>query len=258
MERELQQLNTDLEHQVKERTAILEATIADLDSFTYTVSHDLRGPLRAIDGNTHLFYEKGKDKLSSDLNKYVSRIHENVRIMDHLIDDLLKLSRMSRKPLEKEEINMNLLVSEVCDDIFTQVPSSSYHLDLGDLPPTWGDPGLVRQVLINLIGNALKFSMKGQCNQISVIGEEEEGHIWYRVKDTGIGFDMRYAEKIFDVFLQLHPSETYEGTGVGLAIVKRIITRHGGAISVNSEEGVGSVFSFNLLHPAGTPGNTGI
>lgn len=246
MEQELQRLNVDLERQVKERTVILEATIADLDSFTYTVSHDLRGPLRAIDGNAHLFQIKGKDWLPPEMVRYVSKIHDNIRLMDHLIDDLLNFSRMSREPLEREEVDMNLLVSEVCGEVFAQIPSSSINISCDDLPKARGDSALVRQVLVNLLGNALKFGKKGGCNQIRVTAEKEGDRIWYHVEDTGIGFDMRYADKIFDVFLQLHPEDTYEGTGVGLAIVKRIISRHGGHIRVQSEEGVGSMFSFSL------------
>lgn len=246
MEKELHNLNNDLEQQVEERTAILKATIADLDSFSYTVSHDLRGPLRAIDGNAHLLRVKCGDHIQPDLARHLVKIIDNVRLMDNLIDDLLRFARMSRKPFETEYIDMNQLVSGVAEEIFGPVPSSVFRFDCGDLPRTKGDVTLIRQVLVNLLSNALKFGKSGICNHISVFSDDVKGMTWFHIRDTGIGLDMEYSSRIFDVFVQLHPAETYEGTGVGLAIVKRIVIRHGGQIRVQSEEGVGSVFSFTL------------
>ena len=246
MEQKLHSMNIDLEKQVKERTAILEATITDLDSFTYSVSHDLRAPLRAIDGNAHFLHEKINDILTDDVKYHISKIHENIKKMDNLIDDLLKFSRMSRKPIEKETINMNTLVREVSSEISSQIHDSRSHIDIHDLPPAHGDPGLIRQVLINIISNAIKFGKKESPNTITISAQTDDDRVWYKIQDTGIGFNMRYAEKIFEVFLQLNPHDTYEGTGVGLAIVKRIIYRHGGRIRVQSEEGVGSTFYFSL------------
>jgi signal transduction histidine kinase len=166
--------------------------------------------------------------------------------MDHLIDDLLKFSRMSRKSLEKEEIDMMNLVEEVVSELRSQVMDMHYRIEIRDLPPTKGDPALIRQVLINLISNAIKFGKKDTLNTITIYSDTERDQVWYHIRDSGIGFEMQYAEKIFEVFLQLNPHQTYGGTGVGLAIVKRIIYRHGGRIRVQSEEGIGSTFSFTL------------
>jgi signal transduction histidine kinase/HAMP domain-containing protein len=246
IEKQLQNLNVDLERQIEERTAVMKATISDLDSFTYTVSHDLRAPLRAIDGNAHLLRVKGNSLFTPDMERHLLRISDNIRLMDHLIDDLLNFSRMSRKILEKEHIDMNALVAEVAEKVLGSVPSSSFEVTLEDLPPASGDITLIRQVLTNLLSNALKFGKSGICNMIRVYANEVEGVTWYHVQDTGIGLDMEYATKIFDVFVRLNPLDKYEGTGVGLAIVMRIVTRHGGHIHVTSEEGVGSTFSFSL------------
>ncbi len=253
MEVAIKDLNTHLEQQVKERTSILEATIADLDSFTYTVSHDLRSPLRAIDGNAYILELKGRDMIPAELLKHITKIHENIKRMDYLIDDLLKFSRMSRKPLEKTEINMNDLVREVTDELIISVSGHQTVLSINDLPPAYGDLSLVRQVLINLTSNALKFGKTQTTNEICISSFSEDGRVWYLIQDTGLGFDMEFAERIFEVFLQLHPAGTYEGTGVGLAIVKRIIFRHRGAIRVKSKQGEGSTFMFTL-----DQGKTGI
>jgi signal transduction histidine kinase len=246
MEEAIKNLNVHLEKQVKDRTAVLEATIADLDSFTYTVSHDLRAPLRAIDGNAYILEMKGGDLITSDLSRYLTKIHENIKKMDNLIDDLLKFSRMSRKPLEKTEINMNNLVREVIDELVFSISGRRIGINIDDLPVTYGDPALIRQVLVNIISNALKFGKKETINEINISARTENGRVWYLIKDNGTGFNMEYADRIFDVFVQLHPAGTYEGTGVGLAIVKRIIFRHQGSIRAQSEEGVGSVFMFTL------------
>lgn len=246
LENKLHQLNADLEHQVEERTATLKATISDLDSFTYTVSHDLRAPLRAIDGNTYLLQKRVESMISPEMLRYLEKIRTNIKVMDHLIDDLLNFSRMSRKPIAKEHIDMNQLMQEVTGDLASEPMSLPYVLESALLPPAEGDYRLIRQVLINLLSNAVKFGKPGVCNHISVYSDSADGRTWYHIKDTGIGFDMRYADRIFEVFLQLHPSSSEEGTGVGLAIVKRIITRHRGEIRVQSEEGVGSIFSFTL------------
>jgi signal transduction histidine kinase/HAMP domain-containing protein len=246
MEEEIQNLNEDLERQVAERTASLQATIADLDSFSYTVSHDLRAPLRTIDGNAHILVMKGGDMITPELHQYIDRIHKSIKKMDNLIDDLLKFSRMSRKPFEKTDIDMNQLVAEVVDELLASDILSHTHVKISQLPGAQGDQTLIRQVLINLISNAIKFGKPGVTNEVTISAQSIEGLVWYCVQDTGIGFDMQYADRIFEVFLQLNPAGSFEGTGVGLAIVKRIIQRHGGRIHVSSQEGEGSTFSFTL------------
>ncbi|MFH0966724.1 MAG: ATP-binding protein, partial [Methanobacteriota archaeon] len=253
MEEAIHNLNTHLEIQVKERTAILEATISDLDSFTYTVSHDLRSPLRAIDGNAYILEMKGRGVIPPEFSKYITKIHNNIKRMDNLIDDLLKFSKMSRKPLEKIKINMNELVREVTDELIISESGHQTILNIDDLRVAYGDPALIRQVLVNLISNALKFGKKWTTNNINISTQTDDGRTWFVIQDTGIGFDVEFAHRIFEVFLQLHPAGDYEGTGVGLAIVKRIIFRHNGAIRVSSKEGVGSIFMFTV-----DPGAIGI
>lgn len=245
MNRALQDMTKSLEIQVKERTASLEATVSDLDAFTYTVSHDLRSPLRAIDGNAHLLAEKSAGTLSDAMNHHLGRIRENVLRMDHLIDDLLNFSRMSRKPLETGMIDMTQMVREILENL---VPDSDPLLQtvVENLPQARGDPALVRQVLQNLIVNAVESGRPGVVNTIHISALDDGTRVWYEVGDTGRGFDMKFSEKIFEVFFHLDSRPAGHGTGVGLAIVKRIITRHGGMIRVSSSEGVGSVFSFTL------------
>lgn len=246
MEERLQDMNINLEEQVKERTASLEATIADLDSFSYTVSHDLRAPLRAIDGNTHILTMKGQDLFTADMTRHMTRIHENIRKMDDLINDLLNFSRISRKKLDLTEIDMNQTIYEIINEINAAECLAHASIHVSSLPLVQGDITLVRQVLENLIHNAIKFGKVGLINEITIYSRLSEGKTWYSIKDTGIGFDMQYADRIFEAFLQLNPDLSMKGTGIGLAIVKRIILRHNGQIQVISQEGIGSEFSFTL------------
>ena len=178
MEERLRDLNASLEEQVKERTASLEATISDLDSFAYTVSHDLRAPLRAIDGNAHILEMKGHGLFTPDLHRHVNRIHENIKKMDDLINGLLNFSRMSRKPLEKTEIDMNQLVADVMNELCSSECVTQITIRIGSLPNARGDITLVRQVLINLFLNALKFRRPGTLNEITISSRIEEGKTW--------------------------------------------------------------------------------
>ena len=244
-------LNRRLEEEVKVRTRELEDTILELDSFSYTVSHDLRAPIRAVDGFSYILSLKADPENNPDLAYYIEKIHENIRYMDRLIDDLLRFSRMSRYPIEGSLIDMKILASDVIREISALYSVTHFDITLGDLPPALGDPVLIRQVFINLVSNAMKFSQKNPAPRIEIGFSASDG-IEYYVQDNGIGFDIQYADKIFDVFQRLHLSDEYDGTGVGLAIVKRIVTRHGGHIRVWSAEGVGSTFSFTLGGENGT------
>ncbi|HWQ65984.1 MAG TPA: PAS domain S-box protein [Methanospirillum sp.] len=248
----LRNMNRVLETEVRARTEELEAMVIELDSFTYTVSHDLRGPIRAIDGFAHILSLKADPSLSSDLSYYLTKIFENVTLMDQLIEDLLTFSRMSRQPIERAPIPMRSLAMDIARETASLYPTVRFDLVIDDLPAASGDPILIRQVLVNLISNAMKFSHAHHNPSIHIGYTMEDQTVVYFVSDNGIGFDMEYNEKIFDVFQRLHPAGEFEGTGVGLAIVKRIIIRHGGLIRARSDPGVGSVFSFTIGGTNGT------
>lgn len=243
-------MNQMLEHEVRIRTQELEAIIQELDSFTYTISHDLRAPLRAIDGFAHILTLKTDLDKKSDTAHYLGKIHENIRFMDQLIDDLLTLSQMSRRQIELTTVDIHAIAEEVVSELMSSYPLARFEVTIDELPPAHGDLIMLRQVLIRLLSNAMKFSQKGQRPKIRVGYTISNGVLEYFVQDNGIGFDMEYADKIFDVFLRLHPAGELEGTGVGLAIVKRIIIRHGGHIRVISKEGSGTTFFFTvgILH----------
>ncbi len=241
-----QDMNQRLEQEVKTRTQELEAIVQELDSFTYTVSHDLRGPLRAIDGFSHILTLKAEPDRGSDLAYYLGKIHENIRLMDDLIEDLLSFTRMSRKQIERSLIDMERLATEVASELESAYPAVHYDITIDTLPEASADAIMIRQVMVHLISNAMKFSHQRHHPQIRIGTIQNEGTTEYFVQDNGIGFDMQYADKIFDVFQRLHPAGEYEGTGVGLAIVNRIIIRHGGRIRVIAKEGDGATFFFSL------------
>ncbi|HWQ64768.1 MAG TPA: PAS domain S-box protein [Methanospirillum sp.] len=247
-----QNMNQMLEHEVRIRTQELETIIHELDSFTYTISHDLRAPLRAIDGFAHILTLKTDPDKQSDTAHYLGKIHENIRFMDLLIDDLLTFSQMSRRQIELTSVNMQVIAEEVSSELMSSYSLVRFEVTIDELPPAHGDLLMLRQVLMRLLSNAMKFSQKQHKPKIRVGYTISSGVSEYFVQDNGIGFDMQYANKIFDVFLRLHPAGEYEGTGVGLAIVKRVIIRHGGHIRVISEEGFGTTFFFTVGTVHGT------
>ncbi len=247
-----QNMNQMLEHEVKTRTQELEAIVHELDSFTYTVSHDLRAPLRAIDGFAHIFRLKTEPDHKQEVSYYLAKIHENIRLMDQLIDDLLNFSRMSRRQIERSVIDMEAMVNEVVMELRNVYPLVRFEVTIDELPPARGDALMIRQVLASLLSNAMKFSQRQHRPKIRVGYTITDGETEYFVQDNGIGFDMQYTDKIFDVFHRLHPVGEYEGTGVGLAIAKRIVIRHGGHIRVISEEGSGTTFFFTVGMVHGT------
>ncbi|MBB5014208.1 sensor histidine kinase [Rehaibacterium terrae] len=241
-EREVLELNRRLQAKAEQ----LEQTNRELESFSYSVSHDLRAPLRHIDGYARMLAEDLGDRLDPEPRRYLQAIADSARRMGVLIDDLLALSRLGRKPLAREPVDMRALAEEALRD----VPRHAATIDIGDLPPASGDPALLKQVWINLLSNALKYSApRGEQARVEVSGRREHGRVRYRVRDNGVGFDMRYADKLFGVFQRLHPQDRFEGTGVGLAIVHRIVTRHGGHVGAEAAPDQGACFEFDLPAP---------
>jgi PAS domain S-box-containing protein len=248
-EQAIRELNAELLHKASQ----LEATNKELESFSYSVSHDLRAPLRAIDGFALMIEEDYTEKLDAEGRRYLSVIRENSRRMGELIDDLLSFSRLGRQPVSHHEVNMDALAREVVAETLdahslaarnSAAPAARIEVD--PLPPTRGDRGLLRQVWTNLITNALKYSGKAQCPLIRISGRQVGEETQYSVRDNGVGFNMQYAGKLFGVFQRLHRADEFGGTGVGLAIVHRVITRHGGRVWAEGEVDRGAVFSFAL------------
>ncbi|WP_293780736.1 sensor histidine kinase [uncultured Oxalicibacterium sp.] len=226
-------------------TAQLELTNKELESFSYSVSHDLRSPLRAIDGYSRILQEDYEDKLDDEGRRVLNVVRDSSKKMGMLIDDLLTFSRMGRKPVEARRIDMNELVMDVWREVVSHADREPlFHKD--HLPECHGDRPLIRQVLVNLLSNAVKYSSTMDQPSIRVDAEEADGEAIYRIADNGVGFDMRFYDKLFGVFQRLHREDEFPGTGVGLAIVKRVIVRHGGRVSAQSEPGKETVFSFSL------------
>jgi len=228
-----------LEKRVQERTE-------ELESFTYSVSHDLRTPLRAIDGFTQMLIEDYEDDLDAEGQRLLNVVYESAQRMGHLIDDLLSLSRLGRRGMQERSIDMEQLAREVIDELLRTAPDREVDITLQSLPPAKGDRSMVRQVFVNLISNALKFTQHQRNASVEVGTYEKSGTSVYYVEDNGAGFDMDYADKLFGVFQRLHEDEEFEGTGVGLAVVERVIRRHDGDVWAEGAEGEGATFYFTL------------
>ncbi|HXG58632.1 MAG TPA: ATP-binding protein [Thermoanaerobaculia bacterium] len=233
------------EEELKEKNAALEEAYGELESFSYSVSHDLRAPIRAMDGYARMLLEDHGDRLDDEGRRFVTTIIESARSMGTLIDDLLRLSRLGRQPLSLAPTDMTALVAEVWDEIRKDLPAEEVRLILHELPPALADRNLVRQVMVNLLSNAVKFTAPKPERTIEVGGSAGAGFNRYFVRDNGVGFEQKYAAMIFGAFQRLH-GRRFEGTGVGLAIVKRVIEKHGGEIHAEGRPGEGATIAFTL------------
>ncbi|HLH55288.1 MAG TPA: ATP-binding protein [Verrucomicrobiae bacterium] len=238
-EEKIRELNVELEKRVSERTAELEA-------FSYSVSHDLRAPARAIGGFARMVQEGYSALLPPDALEKIARISANASKMGQLIDGLLAFSRSSRQSLNKCKVSPTTLVRRALEELQAEHANRHLEISVGRLPPCHGDPTLLQQVFTNLLSNAFKYTRGRDPAGISIGAAEERGRCVYCIQDNGAGFEMEYAHKLFQVFQRLHREDQFEGTGVGLAIVQRIIHRHGGRIWAKSELGKGASFYFTL------------
>ncbi len=243
---ELRRLKGELEERVVMRTAQLEESNKELESFAYSVSHDLRAPLRAIDGFCQILVTEHAPGLDGEPRRYLQRVSENTRKMGRLIDDLLHFSRLGRQAMTRQPVAMADLVRQCLEELQGEREGREVEVILGELPPCRADAALLKQVWLNLLANALKFTRGRAEARIEAGSFARDGETVYFVRDNGVGFDMAYADKLFGVFQRLHRQEDYEGTGVGLALVQRIIHRHGGRVWAEAGPDRGAAFFFTL------------
>jgi PAS domain S-box-containing protein len=252
-EEQVHQLNAELERRVRERTAELEASLRELDAFAYSVSHDLRAPLRSLDGFAEVLMEDYADRLDDEGQQHLRRIQANVGRMAQLIDDLLELSRANRTELHRGRVDMGVQARAIIDELRAAEPDRRVNVLIGDGLIGTGDPHLIRVALDNLLANAWKFTGGRDPATIEVGAHERNGELVFFVRDNGAGFDMRYVDRLFDPFQRLHATADFEGSGIGLAIVHRILARHSGRIWAESVPDRGATFFFTLTSDGADP-----
>jgi light-regulated signal transduction histidine kinase (bacteriophytochrome) len=252
-ETEVHRLNVELEQRVIDRTIQLETANKELAAFSYSVSHDLRAPLRAINGFAEIVLADFGATLPEEGQRLLKRIRNRALGMGHLIDDLLAFSSLGRQPLSRRYVNMRELAATVVKELTSHVEGREIEVHLGELPNSYCDAVLMQQVWVNLLSNAIKYSRERNPAIIEIGYKTENGEGIYFVRDNGAGFDMQFAHKLFRVFQRLHLADEFEGTGVGLAIVQRVIERHGGRVWAYGEEDRGATFNFTLPSPQAIP-----
>lgn len=240
-EKVLHQLNDDL----RQKNTELEALNKEMESFSYSVSHDLRAPLRAINGYAQMLEEDCYDQLDDEGKRYLGLVRDNASRMGLLIDSLLEFSRLGKKAIVKSRVDMNSLANSVLQEIKLSQPHRA-RVVIDELLPVNADLQLIHQVLVNLLTNAIKYSSKKEEPLVEMRSFKQNGNIVYEIRDNGAGFDNNYKNKLFGIFQRLHGADEFEGTGVGLALVKRIIIKHGGEIWAEGEVNKGATFSFSL------------
>ncbi|HEX3933101.1 MAG TPA: ATP-binding protein [Puia sp.] len=236
----------ELEHKVESRTQELEAANKELEAFSYSVSHDLRAPLRAVSGYTMMLKEDYDASFDDEARRITENILANVKMMGRLIDDLLAFSRLGKREVRRQPVDIRGLAEAAVADLSAVSPTEKFRIDVAPMPACKGDSDLLKQVWMNLIGNAIKYSSKRDDPHIAIGSMEDTAGPIYFVRDNGAGFEMKYVDKLFKVFQRLHSHEEFEGTGIGLALVKRIVDKHKGQIWAESSPGNGAVFYFRL------------
>jgi PAS domain S-box-containing protein len=245
-EAEVRQLNAELEQRVALRTVQLEAASEELAEFSYSMSHDMGTPLRAIDGYSKMLLQKHGAGLDDEAKRLLQVVRDNAQRMGRMIDDILRFLRIAKQKIEIRDIDIGQLARQAYVELQADTPRRRVHLEIGELPLGWGDREMLRQVMLNLLSNAIKFSPPATDAVIELSGAADGKENVYAVKDHGVGFDMRYVNKLFRVFERVHPTGQYEGTGIGLAIVKCVVDRHGGRVWADGSVGEGATFHFTL------------
>ncbi len=244
--RRLRMENAELEARVRERTAALEAANKELEAFSYSISHDLRAPLRAIGAFANILRDEHASEMSGEAQRVLTYVTTSAQRMERLIDDLLRFSRLGRQPLAKQPVDMTALVRDALEDLRQERGDRHVDLRVGTLPACVGDAALLKQVFVNLLSNAFKFTRKTRDAVVEVgCRQSGEGAVYF-VRDNGVGFDMAHADRLFGVFQRLHGADDFEGTGIGLSLVQRIVQRHSGRIWAEAAPDKGATFLFTL------------
>jgi signal transduction histidine kinase len=247
MARAVEQFKKDRK-QLAQRTTQLEAANKELDEFSYSMSHDMRTPLRALDGFSKILLDEYGGKLDDDGKRLLNVVRDNAKHMGRQMDDILRFLYLGRQKIEYVAVDVAELATKIFAELQFDAPARRMHLNVGTLPMAWGDRSMIRQILRELFLNACKFSFPDSAVDVEVGGSSDANGTHYYVKNLGVGFDMRYVDKLFRVFERVHTTGQYEGTGIGLAVVKRIVERHGGKVWAEGQVGEGATFHFSLPH----------